>query len=246
MSNLIHINSYLLVLRIFCWKPFSANTQEIRVIYISEFFLILQSNLYVMKFFTLKFHSSSIAKCMWCSYSFWQRWRYVINYSSLSVSILCNWNLRYFLEVVLTLIQKGGHFIRYDLVEQFTSNTICFIFRYYQHKKKAYSSKIHGKLIGRNYTDNNEDAIKTLHAGRMCQSWREKWDVFLVFLRRNSCLYSAANPLAAGKLGTDSSSLDRRCPSRISIYITVVPCNEVEMEYPERRDRDSPGLPATN
>lgn len=42
----------------------------------------------------------------------------------------------------------------------------------------------------------------------------------------------ASNPLAAGKLGTDSSSLDRRCPSRISIYITVVPCNEVEMEYP--------------
>lgn len=56
----------------------------------------------------------------------------------------------------------------------------------------------------------------------------------------------AVNPLAAGKLGTDSSSLDRRCPSRISIYITVVPCNEVEMEYPERRDRDSPGLPAAN
>lgn len=183
---------------------------------------------------------------MWCSYSFWQRWRYVIKYSSLSFLILCNWNLHCFFKVVLTLIQKGEHFIRYDLVEQFTSNTICFVFRYYHHKKKAYSSKTHGKLIERNYTDNNEDAIKTLHAGRMCQSWREKWDVFLVFLRRNSCLYSAANPLAAGKLGTDSSSLDRRCPSRISIYITVVPCNEVEMEYPERRDRDSPGLPATN
>lgn len=117
-----------------------------------------------LKFFTLKFHSSSVTKYMWCSYSFWQRWRYVINYTSSSFLILCNWNLHCFLKVVLTLIQKSEHFIRYDLVEQFTSNTVCFIFRYYHHKKKAYSSKTHGKLIERNYTDNNEDAIKTLHA----------------------------------------------------------------------------------
>lgn len=82
---------------------------------------------------------------------------------------------------------------------------------------------------------------------RVCQTWREKCDVFLrVSGRETAVSMRGVNPLAAGKLGTDSSSLDRRCPSRISIYITAVPCNEVEMEYPERWDRDSPSLPAAN
>lgn len=40
---------------------------------------------------------------------------------------------------------------------------------------------------------------------------------------RISMSRAAANLLAGGKLGAESTSVDQKCPSRISIYITAAP-----------------------
>lgn len=70
---------------------------------------------------------------------------------------------------------------------------------------------------------------------------------YLRVVRADQLSLAAVNPLAGGKLGVEFFGLDRRCPSRISIYITAAPRNQLEMEYPERHDdRSSSCLPAVN
>lgn len=91
-----------------------------------------------------------------------------------------------------------------------------------------------GKLMVANYTYTRDEdyAIKKDTARACVKVGAKSGTCFSCSWGETAVSIPASNPLAAGKLGTDSSSLDRRCPSRISIYITVVPCNEVEMEYP--------------
>lgn len=60
-----------------------------------------------------------------------------------------------------------------------------------------------------------EDAVDT-------QSSCKKRDAFLA-LPADADQPSLADLLAGGKLGAKSASVDRRCPSRISIYITAAP-----------------------